>query len=266
MFVVQLLEKLYSEKAKEIYAELGGGGYIIDSVITPATQVLVTGLTPITKEDMYRAPDLKVIAHNTTGVEHIDHEYAQSVGVKIVNLQNETKNLTHIPSTAEHTFGLILALSRHYSRCFNGERVLGNEIYHKRLGIVGYGRIGKMVHKYAKAFDMITSTNPVSLEGLDYVTIHLPLDEHTVGLITKEYFKQMLSTAYFINTARPEIVKSGALQWALETGQIAGAATDFDEGFTHDNMINTPHIGGHTREGHEKSELYLANLCKKALK
>jgi len=231
--------------------------------------ILWAGLEPIDKKLIDNHPDLKIIAHNTTGTDHVDIEYAESKGIKVINLSGEAQNLGHIPSTAEHTFGLMLALSRHYKRCFRGERVVGNELYHKKIGVIGHGRIGELVLKYAMVFCMeVYLRDPTfpeqdfSYPDMDFVSLHAPLNFSTQGMVGKIDFKLMKPSAYFINTARRQLVEEGALQWALETREIAGAATDFDEGFEHDNLLTTPHIGGNTEEGLEKSEVYLANMVK----
>jgi len=232
--------------------------------------------------DFDKYPDLKVVGYNTTGEDHINAQEHVTRGIKIITLKGETEFLQSITSTSEHTIGLMIALARNYKRAFNEteERIVGHRLAGKNILIFGNGRIGEQVGatilrlgmkgtfatrgamklKYKrKLFKRISSS--------DYITLHIPL-ENNEGFFTKEMFKQMKPTAYFINTSRSKIVEDGALLWALENKEIAGAAVDFVDdpgllGYKGDNLILTNHLGGATVEDMQKTEEFVTQKVKK---
>jgi phosphoglycerate dehydrogenase-like enzyme len=241
------------------------------------------------KDKIDRSPRLKVIASNTTGTPHIDEEYAGEKGIKVLSLKNEIDFLNTITPTAEHTWGLMLALMRNVIPSFKSVCEGGWSrwpfgapamLSRMSLGIVGLGRIGKMVARYGSAFGMAVRyydpyvesqdfIRTTSLEELasssDVLTLHVHLNEETSGLIDKKIFSACKKSSYLINTARGRVVDSSALIEALESGRLKGAALDvlddeFEREFdrsvrehplvsyarTHDNLIITPHIAGST--------------------
>jgi D-3-phosphoglycerate dehydrogenase / 2-oxoglutarate reductase len=163
-------------------------------------------------------------------------------------------------------------------------------LHGKTAGVVGYGRIGRMVADYLRAFGMrVLAADPVvnrapapgvemtSLEDLleraDLVTLHVSLTERTNGFFGKREFAAMKSGAWFINTSRGELIDESALLDALGSGRIAGAALDVlcDErssgmndhplvayARTHENLLITPHVGGCTLESMQHTEEFLA--------
>lgn len=235
------------------------------------------------KEVLENASNIKVIGSATTGIDHIDVDYANSRNIKIINLSG-----THTIPTAEHTFSMILALARKipwaYESLKRGEwdrrRFFGIELNGKTLGTIGFGKIGSRVAKYAKGFGMnvltydpyinknlaneievtITSLDDV-LQNSDVITIHAFLSSETRKMINSDAFSKMKKTALLINAARGEIVDEDGLLNALENSRIAGAALDvFDEeplpqnsklieyAKNNDNLIITPHIAASTKE------------------
>jgi D-3-phosphoglycerate dehydrogenase len=246
-------------------------------------------------EDIFSvSPNLKVVATNTTGVPHIDVERAASRGINVISLKDEKEFLDTITPTAELTMGLIINITRNmvpamksvlngeWSRWeFGGQAMLSR----MSLGIVGLGRLGKMVARYATAFGMkVSYYDPFithnaewsykrieSIEQLvsqvDIITVHIPMNGENRHFFNKAVFCKFKKGSYFINTARGEVVDSQALIEALEKGIIKGAALDvldgeFEPGFsnkvlshplvkyaqTHDNLIITPHIAGSTED------------------
>ncbi|MCF8106054.1 MAG: hydroxyacid dehydrogenase [Desulfohalobiaceae bacterium] len=246
------------------------------------------------REFFEKAPCLRVIASNTTGVPHIDEQAAAERGIRVFSLKGETGFLERITPTAELTLGLILCLTRNmiparesvldgrWNRWdFGGQAMLSR----MSLGIVGLGRLGRIVAGYGAALGMevrfydpcppgdrsLTCTRMTSLQDLlccsDIVSVHADLHEHNIHLFDREAFSAFKPGAYFINTARGELVDSLALIRALEEGILKGAALDvldheFEPGFaaragTHplveyarknNNLIITPHIAGSTRD------------------
>ena len=261
--------------------------------------VLIVRLAFQLTEDVFRAaPNLRVIVSATTGLDHIDLEAAERHGVKVLSLRGEVDFLQSIPATAELTWGLLLALTRNipaaHSSVLNGEwdrdRFKGHDLAGKRLGILGLGRIGRIVARYGLAFGMKvaafdpTSQNWVvgveridSMAGLlqiaDVLSVHVPLNSDTVGLIGGREFELLPVGALLINTSRGDIVNEPALILALQSGQLAGAAVDvlsmersdlFEKSAllqyarTHKNLIITPHIGGASYESMAATEIFMA--------
>jgi D-3-phosphoglycerate dehydrogenase len=245
-----------------------------------------------------QAHNLKVIISGTTGLNHIDLDEALSRGIQVLSLRGEADFLRDVRATAEHTLALMLALIRHLpaavqhvkTGAWNRDHFKGTELYGKTVGIVGYGRLGRIVARYLNAFEVnvlvcdpelglippLSDVTPVTLQELlkqsDLVTLHLSLNEQTVRCFGRPEFASMKPGAFFINTARGELVDESALLHALETEMLKGAALDvicnehsgpIDSPLirymqTHDNLIITPHVGGCTHESMEKTETYLA--------
>mgnify|MGYP001559788878 CR=1 FL=1 len=200
-----------------------------------------------------RSPHLKIVASATTGINHLDIAALEERGITLVTLRGETKFLQEIPSTAEHTMGLIMALLRRIPWSFDAVRrnrwesfaFQGHELKGRVIGIVGCGRVGTMVARFSTAFGMrVVGYDPhrtvdalaamgiagVPLKTLlresDIVSLHPLLVEETVGMIGASELSLMKKEAVLINTARGELVDEAALLRALETRAIAGAALD----------------------------------------
>ena len=275
------------------------------AAVLPRVELLVVRLAiNVTAALIDRMPKLRTIATSTTGLNHIDAAHAAKKGIAIVSLRGQTSFLKHIPSTAEETFGLLLALVRRIPWAFddvkkgkwNANRWTGHELKGKTIGLVGFGRLGTLMAGYARAFGMqVLACDPhvsaaamarkgvrtFTLDALcktaDIVSLHVLLTDATTGMLTKEHFKSMKSSAFFINTARAELIEKNALHTALAKRWIAGAAIDVMDGETssashlkkdplwryartHENLLIVPHIGGTTREAKETTQNFLAEL------
>lgn len=264
--------KEYSERAIGIYRSFGTL-YFLPGLqgkkkndIFKKTNILVVRLGH--KIDAYwmnKMPNLKIIASPTTGLNHIDTIEAKKRGIVTISLRGHTKFLKDIPSTAEHTMALMLALARNvpwaYRHVADGgwdrDVFKGNQLYKKTLGIIGFGRLGKIVARYAKAFGMnVIAYDPyipvksfgkikkVSLGALcrnsDIISLHASYDpEKPQRILGEKHFEYMKKkNSYFINTARGELIDEKALLGALNKGWIRGAALDVmadedQEGATH---------------------------------
>jgi D-3-phosphoglycerate dehydrogenase len=248
---------------------------------------------------MARAPRLKFIVSATTGLNHIDLVEAERRGIRVMSLRGEVEFLREIRATAEHTIALALALLRHLPKAcehvqaggWNRDLFWGRELHRKTVGIVGYGRLGRIVGDYFGAFGvgllvsdpavhpqaLPPSVQLVPLDNLlqtaDLITIHVNLSDSTRCFFGHGQFSRMKAGAWFVNTARGELVDELALIEALQAGHLAGAAVDVLSGEsssgmgshplvqyarTHDNLLITPHIGGCTFESVEKTEVFLA--------
>ena len=258
----------------------------------------------VNKSDLPDNPRCKYLITATTGVDHIDVVAAEKSGIYVISLRGHTDFLRTITATAEHTLGLIFALIRHIPFAFdsvksgewNRDAFWGHELQGKTAGVVGFGRLGRIVTKYLKVLGMrVIVYDPyvnaadhdieqkANLEELlceaDFVSVHVSLNSETEGLFDEVRFAQMKPTAFFINTSRGAVVNEKALLEALQSGRIAGAALDVLCGepqinsqhslvryaASYNNLLLTPHIGGCTWESMRKCEIYLANFITKSL-
>ena len=277
--------------------------------LVPGFDVLIVRLRNyIDKEIIDQAVNLKAIVTATTGLNHIDVEYANQKNIKVISLKGEYEFLKTVSATSEHTIGLILSLLRYIPDASNSvkkniwDRNLfkGNEISGKMFGILGYGRIGTKVAKYAKAFGakvivydikkiaskqkdiVIAETIDELLQNSDILSIHIPFNKSTANLIDKSKIDKMKKTSIIINTSRGEINNEVDLLSALELSQISGAALDvlanehispikqshplIEYAKTHKNLIITPHIGGATYESMHKTEVFMAKKLSEWIK
>ncbi|MFY9268704.1 MAG: hydroxyacid dehydrogenase [Candidatus Manganitrophaceae bacterium] len=197
---------------------------------------------------MGRFPALKLIATRSTGTDHIDLAFCRQKGIAVSNVPTYGAN-----TVAEHTFALILSLSRKIyparARTLRGDfsfrGLRGFDLMGKTLGVVGAGQIGRHVIRIASGFQMRVlaydlKPDPPLAERLgfefadldtlllqsDIVSLHLPLIPQTHHLIGKREFEKMKRGAFLINTARGGLVDTDALLWALEEGIVGGAGLD----------------------------------------
>ena len=245
------------------------------------------------------APKLKAVLTNTTGLNHIDLDVASERGVEVISLRGEVDFLKDIRATAEHTLTLALALLRKipaaHQHAISGkwsrDEFTGHEIYRRRVGIIGYGRLGRIVARYFAALGADVSICDPICDGLDEVdqfpvfalerilsdnsliSLHANFHPANRNMLSRKQFEQMARGSYFINTSRGELVDESALADAIADGRLAGAAIDVRDNeheptsdyyrllnlaATGFNLVITPHIGGNTCESRARTELYLA--------
>jgi D-3-phosphoglycerate dehydrogenase / 2-oxoglutarate reductase len=245
--------------------------------------LIVRGRTRVTLSIIEAASRLKVIGRAGVGVDNIDLVAARKKGIVVINTP-----LSTTVAVAELAFGLMLALTREIPRADSAmkqgkwpkKELEGIELNGKTLGIIGMGRIGTQVGKYASIFGMnviaynpqITEdeikergAEPVSIQDLfawsDYITLHLPYTVQTRDLIGPLAFSQMKDGVRIVSTARGGIIDEAALLAALNSGKVAGVALDVFEkeppGLTelisHPRVIGTPHIGAQTAEAQSRA-------------
>jgi glyoxylate reductase len=237
---------------------------------------------PIDKPLIAGAKNLKVISQVAVGVDNIDLDAAAARNIPV----GHTPDLL-TDATADLAFALILAAARRLGEAIDYAReghwqtweltnLLGADVYGRTLGIIGLGRIGQAVAKRAAGFDMQILYHSRSrveraerelgvayvpldelLSRSDVISLHVPLNDQTRGLIAADQFKMMKSNAILVNTARGDIVDTEALVTALKDHQIAYAALDVTDPeplpsthplYSLPNAIITPHIGSATRK------------------
>ena len=202
----------------------------------------------LNKEVLTKLPNLKHIATRSSGFDHIDSEYAKGSGISISNIPEYGSN-----TVAEHTFALILALTRKVYQAinqmkdlnFDHSKLTGVDIHGKTLGIIGLGKIGINVLQIANSFGMkvlvYTRTEDKNLKdkfkfeytdlgrllrNSDIVTIHVPLTNETHHLINKDNIQSFKRGSYLINTARGAVIETEAILLGLERGILEGVGLD----------------------------------------
>mgnify|MGYP000137060594 CR=1 FL=1 len=249
----------------------------------------------IDKEVMDAAGDsLKVISVMAVGYDNVDVQEATRRGILVTNTPGA---LTE--TTADLTFALILAIARRVVeavqfvkqgkwKTWSPTLLLGEDVYGKTIGIIGFGRIGQAVARRAKGFAMEVlyydykgrefdggkrcKTLDELLSHADFVTLHIPSTPENKKIVDKRFFEKMKPTAFFINVARGDLVDTGALVDALRQKRIKGAALDCTDPeplppdhplLSLDNCIVLPHIGSASEKTrNEIARLAAINLIK----
>lgn len=252
-----------------------------------------------------QAPCLQVICTPTTGLNHIDQKEAYRRGIQILSLKGEQEFLMNIRATPEHTFGLLLALLRNYRGAFlssehvgwDRDRFRGRELCGKTVGLIGFGRVGKILAGYVQAFgahciyydpdlDVETMAKVIRVDSLedlitpaDILVLCASFSEENRGFIGKRQI-DLMRGKYFINTARGELIDESYLTDTIRKGEMAGVALDVlnDENNIEarlpelvelsriHNFIVTPHIAGATVESMEKTEVFMVQKLLRFLK
>ena len=264
-------------------------------VIPGASALIIRSATDVTDAVLAAGSDLMVVGRAGIGLDNVDVEAATRRGVMVVNAPQ-----SNIVSAAEHTMALLLASARNVPQAhaalvdgrWERSRWEGVELADKTLGVVGLGRIGKLVADRAKGFGMrLVAYDPfvseerakkmgVELLGLDqvitesdFLTVHLPKTPETIGLINRDLLLKAKPSLRVINVARGGIVHEGDLAECLRDGVIAGAALDVFSSepmtdsplFQLDSVVVTPHLGASTREAQDKAGDTIASMVELAL-
>lgn len=253
------------------------------NVVGEYDALIVRGRTKVIPAVFEVGKKLKVVGRAGVGVDNIDLATAKARGVTVVNSPLATSI-----AVAELAMAMMLSVVREIPRAdasikagkWLKKEFEGAELSGKKLGIIGYGRIGHAVAARARAFDMdilaydplipadeIQKRNatPVSLEALlqqaDIITMHIPLTPESKGMLSTDAFAKMKKGVYIICAARGGVIDEAALLDALNSGKVAGAALDVfcaePPGLTdlvaHPKVICTPHVGAQTAEAQERA-------------
>ena len=257
--------------------------------------IVIRSATKLTADLIEKGTRLKVIGRAGVGVDNVDVEAATRLGIVVANAPEST-----VVSAAEQTIGLIVALARNIPQAhaalkqgrWERSRWNGIELEGKTLGVIGFGRIGQQVSRRAVglgmrvlAYDPFVSeerfrdlgveraeTLDEVLGAADVVTLHAPLTDETRGLIGRDAIAKMRDGARLVNAARGELVDEEALEAALRSGKLAGAALDV---FSHepytgpllelDEIVTTPHLAASTGEAQDRAGVIVAEQVVAAL-
>ncbi len=249
--------------------------------------IIRSGVT-VTDKVLAAAPQLEVIGRAGIGVDNVDVNSATERGVAVLNTPN-----ANATTTAELAIAHLFSLSRNLPQADRSVRAgewkrsefIGVELAHKKIGIVGYGTIGRLVAARANALKMqvlafdpfVTAeafakdnVQPVDIDELvsqvDFITLHCPVNDKTRNIISRERIASMRKGTRIINCARGGLIDEAALFDALQSGHLGGAALDvYNEEPPKDlpllslnNVVFTPHLGASTREAQSAAGIEIA--------
>lgn len=287
--------ELLRSKGHDVTLSLGLSPHDLLREIADADALIVRSATKVDARLLDQAPQLQVIGRAGVGLDNVDTATATARGILVCNAPE-----SNVVSAAEHTVGLLLALARNVAQAHGAlvegrwERSLwtGVELLNKTIGIVGLGRVGRLVAQRLKGFDVqILAFDPfvssesaravnaemVELDRLlgrsDFVTVHLPKTAETIGLFDSARFAKFKPGARLVNAARGGVVVEDDLVDALESGHLAGAALDvFDTEpksnsplFGREDVLVTPHLGASTNEAQDRAGITIAEQVALAL-
>lgn len=257
--------------------------------VETADIMVVRSATKINPDLLDKAPKLKMVVRAGTGYDNVDVEECSKRGILVMNTP-----MANTTSAAEHTCGLIMALSRNIPQAaksmsegrWDRKKYIGSELSGKTLGILGLGRIGREVATRMQAFGMKTigydpivseadalasKITKMTLEEVyhqsDYLSVHTPLLPQTKHMINEKSLNICRKGVKVVNCARGGIIDESSLLAALESGQCGGAALDvFEEEppknlslAQHEKVICTPHLGASTNEAQARCGIDAAN-------
>jgi D-3-phosphoglycerate dehydrogenase len=257
--------------------------------------IIVRSATKVTADLIARADNLKVIGRAGVGIDNVDVDAATRRGIVVANAPEST-----VISAAEHTIGLLVALTRNIPQAhaalkqgrWERKTYGGVELADKTLGVLGFGRIGQQVARRAAGLGMrVVAYDPfVSAErfrelgverveneedayaAADFLTLHLPLTDDTRKSINADAFVKMRDGIRIVNAARGELIDEDALLAALKSGKVGGAALDVfsTEPYSGpllelDNVVVTPHLAASTEEAQDRAGVIIAEQVAAAL-
>ena len=257
--------------------------------------IVVRSATKVTAELIGRADNLKVIGRAGVGIDNVDVEAATRRGIVVANAPEST-----VISAAEHTIGLLVALTRNIPQAhaalkqgrWERKAYGGVELADKTLGVLGFGRIGQQVARRAAglgmrvvAYDPFVSPDRFRELGVerveserevyaaaDFLTLHLPLTDQTRGSINAKAFGRMRNGVRIVNAARGALVDEDDLLEALKSGKVGGAALDVFSTEPYagpllelDNVVATPHLAASTEEAQDRAGVIIAEQVAAAL-
>jgi len=258
--------------------------------------LIIRSATKVTAEVLAKATNLKAIGRAGVGVDNVDVPEATKRGIVVANAPQ-----SNVVTAAEHTMALLLALARNIPQAhasltggkWERSKFSGVELMDKTLGILGFGRIGQLVAHRAQGFGMRVvaydpfvgadryrelgveqaATSDEVYAVADFITVHLPKTPETENWLNADAFAKMKDGVRVLNVARGPLVDDEALQAALDSGKVAGAALDVFRTepitehplFGYPNVIVTPHLGASTAEATDRAGYQAAEQVVAAL-
>lgn len=287
--------ELLRDRGHDVQVRLDLSPKDLRSCISEVDALIVRSATQVDAELLEAANRLQVVGRAGVGLDNVDTAAATASGILVCNAPE-----SNVVSAAEHSVGLLLALARNVAQAHGAlvdgrwERSAwtGVELLNKTVGIVGLGRVGRLVAQRLSGFDVqILAFDPfvspesarevnaemVELDELlarsDFVTVHLPKNEETLGLFDASRFSKFKRGAFLVNAARGGVIVEDDLADALNKGYLAGAALDvFDTEpkldsplFGRSDVLVTPHLGASTNEAQDRAGLTIAEQVALAL-
>lgn len=254
----------------------------IAELLPKASALVIRSATSVSPEMLEKAPNLKLVIRAGAGTDNIDKKSCEAKGVKVENTPGANNN-----SAAEHAIALMLTALRHTHNAnttmksggWDKSKFTGLELSNKKVGIVGFGRIGQIVAKRLQGFEPEVLFFDPSLEKsdlpyakkaadlkeifstCDVITLHTPLTDKTRGMINAEFLNLMKPNAILVNASRGGIVDEAALASVLKENKIYGAGFDVfatepletDSPLrTLEHLVLTPHLGAGTQEAQQR--------------
>lgn len=265
---------------------------LTDDHLQRAQGLIIRSQTKITADFLEKMPALKMIITCTSGFDHIDLTATQHKKIQVMYTPDANSQ-----SAAELTWGLILSLHRNIFDSFrqikaglwDREPLVGSEVYGKTIGIIGLGRIGQKISRFAQAFGLkVVAFDPYQddaifhelnlerssyeevLKQADILSFHVPLTAETKNMLNRSHFEYTHKDVVIINTSRGSVINEDDLAEALESGLVKMAALDVfaKEPLGRDSkliksskVILTTHIGALTEQAFSKASLEASNLC-----
>lgn len=282
------------ELLKSKFEVVEDGESDLASIIAGFDAIVVRSATTLDASLIERAERLKVIGRAGVGIDNVDVDAATRRGIVVANAPEST-----VVSAAEHTIALLLALARNVPQAHGAlkagrwerPRFAGIELAGKTLGVLGLGRIGREVARRAIGLGMrVIAYDPfVALErfrelgvepaaldevyaAADVITLHLPLTDETRRLLGDDAFAHMRDGVRIVNAARGELLDEQALERAIRSGKVAGAALDVFEAEPYsgpllelDQVVVTPHLAASTAEAQDRAGVIIAEQVVSAL-
>ncbi len=280
--------RLLREAGHQVDVKTGQAPAALQAAIADYDALVVRSETQVTEAILGAGKRLQVVGRAGVGIDNIDVNAATRHGILVINAPT-----ANIIAAAEHTLALLLSMARHVPQAHHKLRAgywgrkefTGTQLRGKTLGIIGLGKVGTEVAKRARAFEMrILANDPfvseeraksmgieladkdTVLSQSDFISVHVPMNSVTKGLIGKEELTKVKPGVRFLNTARGGVIDEQALYDAVQSGRVAGAAIDvFSEEpakdsilFKSDKIIVTPHLGASTNEAQELVAIELA--------
>ncbi len=286
-FDKSLFEELRKVDGLDVYPKSKVTPEELSLLLPKVNALVIRSATNVTGELLDKAPNLKYVIRAGEGTDNIDKKLCAAKGVKVSNTPGANNN-----SAAEHAFALMFTVLRSTAQAhqtmkegkWEKSKFVGYELWKKKIGIVGFGRIGKILATRLQGFEPnimfydpfcndwdIPNVKKVDnidelFKNSDIITIHVPLSDKTRNLVDKKLLGLMKKDAIIVNAARGGVVNESDIYDALKAGKIAGAGFDVFESEPPradfklkelDNFVMTPHLGASTAE----AQLRVGEMC-----